>query len=1185
MATEQQTQQTRPASSAKFEAFVDQQLARVKQRLRAIDLGAAGLLLLAITLGYAAVMAVFDLAVRGNNDSWVGAVRLIAFGVYLLAMAAGGYVLASRFLRRINPYYCANQLEQTLPDAKNSVINWLDLKEEHLSPAIRSSLGMKAAKDLKEADAEQVVDPKQTWFTGGLAAALFVILVIVFAISPNQFASLLARAFLPFRDISIANRATITLIKPVGDVTVPHNQRVEFLAQIEGRFPKVNHPQAPTLWYRYAPGDPFQPVALEEDGNGQWAAIIAADQVQNGFWYKITAADDATAIYQVSTRSRPEAKQFEVTYHYRPYRKLADETVIFPNEHALFPELRGHRGTEVTVLVRTNQPVREGRLQLELPGALTEVPGERLEGDPKAFRCKFSLERSGIYRVLFRAQSEESNTDRDAYRIEVRDDLVPAVVLTKPAQDVSLAANGTLTVEGSAQDDFGVKAMALRLRVLEGADKPSLAPQPYRPGKKFQFETGEYPTKLDYLDVLALDQLKTEQGVPFPVATGMILEYWLEATDNADYPSATGNVGKSQAYKIKIDPPQDPKKQKEERQQAQDQQKKHEKQQDQQQKKENDAKKEDAANKDSGKSPEERQAEKLKNERDDVAKKVQEELDKQDQQKQQGEAKGNEPPKADNKANDGQQPPDANQKDSKAGKEPQQAGDKKGDGKKDDGKKSDGPQSAEAKGPGDQKQAQTAPEKQQASEPKGPGNEKPQPNAKGQDADNQTGKQPDQQPSSAKGGPKDDAKQPPGEGKDDGKAGGKDKNAQAKENGPKDDKMKQGGEAKSAEGNKDAPAPQAKNDKKGPDNQAGKKGETKPGKDEQITKEKGQGNTKPDAAASKNPPGADGERKPAEAKPGEEPVRKAEAKDGGGKGMEETKQGPPAQAKNQPMNPNGKPQDGAKETPAEQSKDSATAKDEKGQSPPREPTMKDLERLKDQFAKGDPEALKTAEELKRNLPENKDSKLGKAAEELLKGASKMLDEMARQDPKGNPNAAGAGQQQPMKAEDPMNAKAGGNEPSPMGKKGQESPKNKPGDDPTTTAKKPGATGPGGEDVPDHLKPAAADKDFADRVANLQLEELKNRVTPETLKRAGVSDEEWQQFLKNAAAYEQLRAKLQNQPKKEPDKMRAKPGQFAGTNPRAVANPGANANPTSIGQPLPPPELREAQRRFTQQKTP
>lgn len=1177
-------QKTRPPS-AKFESFVDQQLARVKQRLRAIDLGAAALLLLAITLGYAALMAVFDLAVRGSSEAWVGTARLLGFSGYVLAMAAGGYLLVARCLRRINPYYCARQLEQTLPDAKNSVINWLDLKEEHLPAAIRSSLGMKAANDLKEADAEQVIDPKQTWFMGGLAGAMFVILVIVFALSPNQFGSLLARAFAPFRDISLANRAAITLLKPAGDVTVPHNQRVEFLAEIDGRFPKVNHPQAPTLWYRYAPGDPFQPLALEEDGNGQWAAIIAADQVQNGFWYKITAADNTTEIYQVSTRSRPEAKQFEATYHYRPYRKLADETIVYPNEHAVFPELRGHRGTEVTLLVRTNQPVREGRLQLEFPDALKEVPGERIADDPKAFRCKFSLERSGQYRVLFRTQSEESNTDRDAYRIDVLDDLVPAVVLTKPAQDVSQPANGTLTVAGHAQDDFGVKALALRLRVLEGADKPSLAAQPYRPGKKFQFETGAYPTKLDYLDVLAIDQIKTEQGVPFPVAAGMILEYWLEATDNADYPSAAGNVGKSQTYKIKIDPPQDPKKQKEERQQAQDQQKKHEKQQDQQHKKENDAKNEEDANKNSGKSPEQQKAEKLKNERDDMEKKIKDALDREEQQKNQGEAKGNEPPKADNKSNDGQQPPEANQKDSKAGKEPQQAGDKKDDGKKGDSQKGEGPKSAEAKGPGDQKQPQAAPEKQQAGAPKGPGNEKPQPSAKGQEPDNKSGTQPDQQPSSAKGGPKDDAKQPPGEGKDDGKAGGMDKNAQAKDDGPKDDKMKQGGEAKSAQGNKDAPAPQAKNDKKGPD-QAGKKGETKPGKNEQLTKEKGTGNTKPDATVSKNPPGTDGERKPADAKPGEEPVRKAEAKDGGDKGTEETKQGPRAQAKNQPMNPNGKPQDGAKETPADQAKESATAKDEKGQAPPREPTMKDLERLKDQLAKGDREALKTAEELKRNLPENKDSKLGKAAEELLKGASKMLDEMARQDPKGNPNAAGAGgQEQPMKTETPMTAKDGGNEPGPMGKKGQEPQKNKSGDDNTTTAKKPGRSGPGGENVPDNLKPTAADKDFADRVANLQLEELKNRVTPDTLKRAGVSDEEWQQFLKNAADYEQLRAKLQNQPKKEPDKVRAKPGQFAGTNPRAVANPAANANPASIGQPLPPPELREAQRRFTQPKTP
>ncbi|GEM_PF-2017796 len=1183
MATDQQT---RPASSAKFEAFVDQQLTKVKQRLRAIDLGSAALLLLAITLGYAAVMALFDLIVRGSSEWWVNNVRLGAFGIYLLAMAGGAYLLISRLMRRINPYYCAHQLEQTLPDAKNSVINWLDLREEHLPPAIRSSLGMKAAKDLKEADADQVADPKPTWFMGGIAGALFVVLVILFAVSPNQFGSLLARAFLPFRNISVANRATITLIRPTGDAEVPHNLRVEFVAEISGRFPKVNHPQAPTLWYRYGPSDPFVPTALEEDGNGQWTKTMAADQVQNGFWYKVTAADAETPVYQVTTRSLPEAKRFEVTYHYRPYRKLPDETIVFPNDFAVFPELRGERGTEVILVVRANQPVREGKLQVEFADTFKDVPGDRLADDPKAFRCKFTLERSGQYRVLFKTKSEESNSDRSAYRIDVRDDLPPAVVISKPGEDVSLAANGTLTVEGHAQDDFGVKSVALRLRVLEGEHKPTLAAQRFRPDKKFQFDTGAYPTKIDYLDVLALDQIKTEQGQAFPLTPGMILEYWLEATDNSDYPSAEGNVGRSLAYKIKIDPPKDEKKQKEERQQAQDKKNKHEKQQDQQHQKENKEEKDKAARNNTGQSAEQQRAEDLKKQLDEKTKDINEKLTQKEQEQTRGQGKGNEPDKAENKSNEGQKP-EANQKDSPAGKEPQQAGDKK-----DDGGKNDGPKSAEAKGAGDQKQPNGS-EQQQASEPKGPGNEKPQSSAKGGDGDNKSGGQPEQQPANAKAGPKDDPKQQPGEGKDQGQQGDMAKSAQGKDNGPKDDgKMNQGGQAKAAEGNKDAPQPQAKNDKndkKDPKDQpGGEKGDTKPGGGEKLTQEKGQGGAKPDATASKNPPGADGTQKPAEAKPNEEPARKAKAKEGAGGSGTETQQGPPAQAKNQPMNPNAqKPeqqtQGSAKETPADQAKESANAKDENGQSPPREPTMKDLDRLKDQLANRDPKALKTAEELKRNLPESTDPQMSKAAEELLQGAAKALDEMAKkQDPNANPNVAGGNDQKPMgQAEDPMNVH-GGNQPNPMVKKGDHPQKNQPGDSNAKNAAR-GGSGPDGQNVPDNSKPAEANENFANRVTNLQLEELKKRVTPDKLKLVGISDEEWQQHLKNAQAYQQLLQKLDRQPKNGPSQIRANSSQLQGGGPRQVKSQPGNNDPTSIGQPLAPPELREAQRLFTQKK--
>ena len=39
------------------------------------------------------------------------------------------------FRLRVNPYYAAKHVEETLPDAKNSIVNWLDLHDASLPPA------------------------------------------------------------------------------------------------------------------------------------------------------------------------------------------------------------------------------------------------------------------------------------------------------------------------------------------------------------------------------------------------------------------------------------------------------------------------------------------------------------------------------------------------------------------------------------------------------------------------------------------------------------------------------------------------------------------------------------------------------------------------------------------------------------------------------------------------------------------------------------------------------------------------------------------------------------------------------------------------------------------------------------------------------------------------------------------
>ena len=447
---------------------------------------------------------------------------------------------------------------------------------------------------MKETDADKAVSPRGNWLLGGILAGLVVGMLALFVMGPNQFPSLLKRAFTPFVGSGLGTRTEITLLKPEsGDATVPLGRPVEFHANISGRYPKLGQPGAPRLLYRYQQADPFVPLALDDPPDGTWTTSMLADQVQNGFWYKIAAGDAETPEYQIKVQSLPQATRFEVTYHYRPYRRLADDRVIFPNEQAVLPRLRDFRGTAVTLVVRTNRELSRGHVEMETGGIKSELSAEILGDDRRGMRVDFVLDKSGTFRVKFTSKDGEDNSDRGPYQIDVLEDKSPYVELTKPGQDVSLSPNGTLQLEGTAQDDIGIKSMRLRLKVFEGESRPALKSKEYRPGKSFQFDNGTFPDFLAYKDFVALDQIKTEQGDLLAVKPGMILEYWLEARDSSDYPSKDGNLGISKSYKVTIEKPRDDKKQpddkkqKDDRKKTEDQQRDHEQQQDQKNAQEN----------------------------------------------------------------------------------------------------------------------------------------------------------------------------------------------------------------------------------------------------------------------------------------------------------------------------------------------------------------------------------------------------------------------------------------------------------------------------------------------------------------------------------------------------------------------------------------------------------------------
>jgi collagen type III alpha len=548
-----------------YENFVDGRLARVARRIRLLDLAGAALGYLAITFAYGLAMALLD---RWLELSALA--RQLGFTAYLIACAAYlTYAFVVPLRRVINPYFAARQIETQIPDAKNSVVNWVDLRRQPLPPAFRHAIGHRAAKDLSGVDIDQVIQSPAVYWLGWATLALLGLVLLFYILSPRQLQSLLKRAFAPFTEASIATRTQITIQKPEErDVTIPIGHAISFSVWVDGRVPDQNSSEALKLLYRYSQSDPYEQRLLEAgESHRVWNTTMLAPDVHNGFWYKFTGGDAETAEHHVATRSAPLVANVDVTYHYRPYLK-------WPDRHNHDPNLQALEGTDVALTVHTNRHVREGSLSVK-DGAT--VTGTLVPSDTQALRFHLVLEKDGSYEVSFLSLEGERNARSLPYSIRVEHDSPPQVEITQPGADVTLPANGVLRLAGAASDDFGLTSLVLRMNFAN--DATPLQPKPYREGKTLVAGDGKPPLMLDYRDFVELDKLKRESGVPLMLQAGQRLEYWLEATDNCDYPAP--HTSASKHFFVTIGTNQDSSKQKQDVDNAKAEQREHEQEQDQ----------------------------------------------------------------------------------------------------------------------------------------------------------------------------------------------------------------------------------------------------------------------------------------------------------------------------------------------------------------------------------------------------------------------------------------------------------------------------------------------------------------------------------------------------------------------------------------------------------------------------
>lgn len=352
---------TPPGKGSKFDARVDQALTQAVGRIRLNDLLTGGAAVAAVTLCYAVGMIALDS--RLDLPMWV---RQLSLGGFALVVGLVAYRWLVRPLRRaVNPRYAARRVEHTAPDAKNAVINWVDLKDRDMPESVRAAVGQKAAAGLAEADVHKATESRPLVWLGATVGLLLAALAVLFVLlKPAPFYSLVTRAFNPFVHRAIATRTFLTLTEPAGgDVTVTAGESVNVAVEVDGRIPDADGPEPLRLLVRYTQAaEEFDTYPLAVGGSSRtWRVTLPPDRVQNGFWYRVVGGDTGTPEHRVTVRTRPLFTGFDVRYESPAYTRIRPATATFPTPDGdRVLKIDGYKGTRVTLTATANRPVKSG---------------------------------------------------------------------------------------------------------------------------------------------------------------------------------------------------------------------------------------------------------------------------------------------------------------------------------------------------------------------------------------------------------------------------------------------------------------------------------------------------------------------------------------------------------------------------------------------------------------------------------------------------------------------------------------------------------------------------------------------------------------------------------------------------------------------------------------------------------
>ena len=355
-------------------------------------------------------------------------------------------------LVRLKRALAVGAAEMAVPDLQGRLTTFYERDRDNSDPFLEL-LAADTLAHTENAEVSTIVPDHRLFALAGGGVACLAVLVWMIAAGPGYLgygASLLwtgaKKETKPLYEIKVLP----------GDVAVRRNSDQLVVAQVKGM-----RPEKVQIFAHYASAPGWEPVQMQSqpDLGGQATYQFLFAGLPENVEYYAAAGPLVSQHFKIRVVDLPAVKSIHVTYHYPKWTGM--KPVV--EEHT--GDLRALEGTEATIDVEMDRPLKDGQLTLDGGQTihLTDVEGSHYQGT-------IHMEKDGAYHVAAVDEGQPVRLSED-YFIATDKPAPPEVAINRPGRDYRASPIEEITVGVKAADNFGLNDVKLHYSVNGGPDK------------------------------------------------------------------------------------------------------------------------------------------------------------------------------------------------------------------------------------------------------------------------------------------------------------------------------------------------------------------------------------------------------------------------------------------------------------------------------------------------------------------------------------------------------------------------------------------------------------------------------------------------------------------------------------------------------------------------------------------